>query len=66
MKETTKKDIFIKTGTISREFGKFYTDLFDKRQTGDYDDFIQFDSETLNEMYPNALELIDTIESIIS
>lgn len=27
---------FVQTGLISRELGKFYADLFDKRQTGDY------------------------------
>jgi uncharacterized protein (UPF0332 family) len=29
---------FIKTGIIENELGKFYTDIFDMRQTGDYDD----------------------------
>lgn len=56
---------FIKTGKISRELGKFYSDLFDKRQTGDYDDFIDFDRETVEYLMPLAKELIDKLEKLI-
>ncbi len=31
---------FIKTGLINAELGKFYSDISDKRQIGDYDDFV--------------------------
>ena len=30
---------FIQTGLISKEDGRLISDLFDRRQTGDYDDF---------------------------
>lgn len=56
---------FIKTGKISRELGKFYSDLFDKRQTGDYDDFIDFDRETVEYLMPLTKELIDKVEKLI-
>ena len=36
---------FIKNGLIPKESGKFYTDIFDKRQTGDYDDFVEIGKE---------------------
>ncbi|MFY0650449.1 MAG: HEPN domain-containing protein [Cyclobacteriaceae bacterium] len=36
---------FIKTGIIDKELGKFFSDIFDKRQTGDYDDFIEYTQE---------------------
>lgn len=36
---------FIKTNLIDKNIGKFYTDIYDKRQTGDYGDFIEFSKE---------------------
>ena len=36
---------FIKTNQIDKQLGKFYTDLYDKRQTGDYGDFIEFSKD---------------------
>jgi uncharacterized protein (UPF0332 family) len=32
--------LFIKTETFDRSLGKLYSELFDKRQEGDYQDFI--------------------------
>ncbi len=46
---------FIKTGVISQELGKFYSSLFNKRQTGDYEDFLdhnQEDAEALGRTRP--------------
>ncbi len=33
---------FIKTGLIDKDFGKFYSNMFDNRQEGDYKDFVEF------------------------
>ena len=41
---------FIKTGLISTEFGKLYSDLFDSRQKGDYGDLFDFDRETVESL----------------
>ena len=30
---------FVQSGELSREMGRFYSDLFNKRTKGDYDDF---------------------------
>jgi len=38
---------FIQTGLISKEDGRMFSDLFDRRQTGDYDDFIFYEEETV-------------------
>ncbi len=56
---------FIKTGLIPKEFGKYYTDLFDRRQTGDYDDFVDYDKETVEELYKPAGEFIMLIEKLL-
>jgi uncharacterized protein (UPF0332 family) len=56
---------FIKTGLIPKEFGKYYTDLFDRRQTGDYDDFVDYDKETVEELYKPADDFISLIEKLL-
>lgn len=57
---------FVHTGKISKELGKFYADLFDKRQTGDYDDFISYDEETLSELLPLGVKLVNEIEILLN
>jgi uncharacterized protein (UPF0332 family) len=57
---------FIKTGIIEKDLGKFYSRLFDLRQTGDYDDFIDFSREQVLDLLQPANELITQIESILS
>jgi len=56
---------FIKTGLIASDLGKFYSDIFDKRQTGDYDDFIVMNEKDVIGLIPSAKELIRTIEELI-
>lgn len=57
---------FIKNGLIDKELGKFYTDIFDKRLTGDYDDFVDFTKEDVNSMINPAKNLIDAIERFLN
>jgi uncharacterized protein (UPF0332 family) len=56
---------FIKTGRIDIELGDFYTDIFEMRHTGDYDDFIVFEAETVIALLPAATKLIHRIEAIL-
>lgn len=56
---------FIKTNIIEKELGKFYSDLFDKRQTGDYDDFIDFKKEDVLDLIEPADRLITRIEELL-
>ena len=57
---------FVKSGLIDKESGKFYTDIFDMRQTGDYDDYIDFEMEDVLDMIGPANELISKIEILLS
>lgn len=50
----------------SYESGKFYTDIFDMRQTGDYDDYIDFKKEDVLDLIGPANELISKIEILLS
>ena len=57
---------FVKSGLIDKESGKFYTDIFDMRQTGDYDDYIDFRKEDVLDLIDPANELISKIEMLLS
>lgn len=56
---------FIKSGMINKELGKFYSDIFDKRQTGDYDDFVDFSKDEVNSLIAPATKLIAEIELLL-
>jgi len=49
---------FIKSGIIDNSLGKFFTDICDLRQTGDYDDYIEFTREDLMDLIKPANDLI--------
>jgi len=57
---------FVKSGLIDKESGKFYTDIFDMRQTGDYDDYIDFTKEDVLDLIDPANVLISKIEALLS
>ncbi len=54
---------FVKTGIIPKETGKFYSEIFDLRHTGDYDDFVDFSREDVLAVLEPAKLLISLIES---
>lgn len=51
------------TGRLSPELGRFYSRLFSKRSTGDYDDFINHTLETVDELLPQARSFIGVLFS---
>ena len=55
----------IKTGLIEKELGRFFSDIFDKRLTGDYDDFIDYEKDDVVGLIIPAKELISEIENLI-
>jgi uncharacterized protein (UPF0332 family) len=57
--------LFIKSGKLDRKFGELYTDLFNKRQEGDYEDFLNFTIEDIDPLIPLVEEFIKRIESEI-
>ncbi len=57
---------FIKTEIIDQELGKFYSSLFNKRQTGDYEDFLDHNQENVEALIEPAQSLIDTIETLLT
>ena len=57
---------FIKPGKIEKDLGKFYTDIFDKRQTGDYEDFVEFEKEDVLELLIPTKQLVAIINQILN
>ena len=47
---------------ISPELGRFFSRLFSKRSTGDYDDFFNHSIETVDELMPDAKLFVQTIK----
>ncbi len=56
---------FIKTGKLSKEDGKLYSDLMDWRHKGDYGDMFDFDEETVQPLIEPVVTFIRTVEIII-
>ena len=57
---------FITTGLISHEHNKFYRRILELRQTGDYDDFIEFSEKDILPLLEPAKQFIETIENLIN
>lgn len=57
---------FVKSGLIPKESGKFYSDIFDLRQTGDYDDYIDFSRSDVSDLLKPADEFIHEIEKLLT
>ena len=56
---------FVLTGKIDRRYSRFYSQLFNDRMSGDYDDFLFYDEDMLSELRPLSEEFITVIENII-
>jgi uncharacterized protein (UPF0332 family) len=50
--------MFVSRGLISKEFGKHYSELFEKRQKGDCDDFFDVDEERIRGLFQPSVDLI--------
>jgi len=57
---------FIANNKINKQYSAFYGRLFNDRISGDYDDFVQYDSEMINTLRPQAEEFITVIENFIN
>lgn len=56
---------FVLTGQLSIDLGKFYTLIFNKRSSGDYEDFINHDQKIVDELYPIALNFVNSIDELL-
>ena len=58
--------LFVQNGKISKELAKLYTDLFEKRQKGDYNDFFDFDEDTVRRLFEPSKQFVLKIEELIN
>lgn len=56
---------FVSKGLLSKESGRAFTNLFDSRQSGDYDDFVYSTKEEIDELYPKAQRFIEEIDKLL-
>jgi len=56
---------FVKAGKITAASSIFYGEIFEKRQDGDYEDFIDFGENDVLILIAPAKELISEIENIL-
>lgn len=57
--------LFAKTEIIDRQLARHYTDLFEKRHKGDYNDFFDYDEETVRRLLPLTKKFIEKIQELI-
>ncbi|GAB4252476.1 HEPN domain-containing protein [Deferrisoma sp.] len=55
---------FVRPGLLPVDLGKFYDQLFDSRQKGDYADLVRFDEEEVRPWVPRARELVERLGSL--
>jgi len=56
---------FVLTGKLPPELGRFYSRLFSKRSTGDYEDFVNHSRETVDELLPSAKSFVKSIGILV-
>lgn len=56
---------FIKTGILPKEYSVLYSDLMNKRQESDYDDFLNFTKDDIEPLFEKAKELNEAIQALI-
>ena len=57
---------FVESGKITREAGRFYSDLFNQRHKGDYDAFVVFETDKVEEMLKTGREFVKEIKILIN
>ncbi len=57
--------LFVKTGKVDIRLAKHYADLFEKRHKGDYNDFFDYDEETVVRLLPLSKQFIQRLEEIV-
>lgn len=57
---------FIHEGLIDSKYGKIINKAYNRRAKGDYDSYIEFDLETVNEMYEELMDFNRAIEQFLT
>jgi uncharacterized protein (UPF0332 family) len=55
---------FVNKGIVEKQWGEFYSDMFERRQKGDYKDFVKFEKLDVEMWLKKAEEFIENIEKL--
>jgi uncharacterized protein (UPF0332 family) len=58
--------LFVVPGMVQRELGDAYAELFERRHSGDYDDFVSVEGEVVIRLREHTVMMIGTIEAIMA
>jgi uncharacterized protein (UPF0332 family) len=56
---------FVRTGRIAKDKARVFNDLFERRQEGDYVDFVQFDESQVRAWLPDAEAFVATVSDVL-
>ncbi|OYD13903.1 hypothetical protein CH333_09605 [candidate division WOR-3 bacterium JGI_Cruoil_03_44_89] len=56
---------FVRKGIVPPELGKFYDEMFEFRQRGDYEDFVEFEKEKVSYCLEKVEEFVEFISKIV-
>ena len=56
---------YVRTGKVPKEIAYIYNDLFERRQEGDYMDFVQFERDQVTPWLSQARRLFENINVLI-
>ncbi|MCP4575638.1 MAG: HEPN domain-containing protein [Deltaproteobacteria bacterium] len=56
---------YVKTGKVPKDLARIYNDLFERRQEGDYIDFVRFQESQVLPWISNAEQLIEHIARLV-
>jgi uncharacterized protein (UPF0332 family) len=57
---------FVKEGLFDKDLGRFFSDMYDNRQEGDYKDFVEFDRNEVSTWLGKAEIFIARIQELIN
>lgn len=57
---------FVSKGLLSKESGQAFTNLYNSRQRGDYDDFVYSTLEEVEELFPKAQTFIEEVDVLLA
>lgn len=57
---------FVRTGRIDKEKAKVFHDLFERRQEGDYVDFVQFGQSQVHAWLPQAEAFVQCVAGLLA
>ena len=56
---------FVRTGKVSKDTARIFNDLFERRQEGDYVDFVEFEESQVRTWMPQAEAFVAQVADLI-